>query len=617
MAYGYVGRVLRVDLSTGELTKDSIPKETLRQFLGGAGLATKMLFDEAPRSYEAIAPGNPLIFMTGPLTGTLAPGTAYHCVVAKSPLTGFAGRAHSHGFWGAHLKFAGYDGIILVGASKNPVYLSIDNDKVNLVDASHIWGKSSYEAENLIRDGDPSIKVAVIGPAGENLAGVSGILNDRGHIAARCGLGAVMGSKKLKAISVKGKNRVLLADEAQFKKVSQGWRKDVSRAKVGLHMYGTSGSIDRWKVRLDYGDLPTRNLTTGLFEEKEKLTGQYLRSKYHTLPKPCYGCSLWHDRLVELPEDGKVRVYDEPEYEDFAAWGSNLGISDPVAVTKLTDLANRYGMDSIETSYAISLAMECYEKGLLTKEDTGGLQLKWGNDEAVAKLMEKIARRSDWIGNALAHGPAKAAEIIGKGAHEYAVHIKGMAIPMHDIRSCWGWLLGYTVAAYGPVHEGHASEWNTEPAIGYSTLLPRFDPKAKAEIVRRTQAWKLFIDSVGICWFNAPSNADPLLDALHAATGWIIDLDEALAIGERIANVARAYNLRNGLTPADDWPSRRLLTPPPDGGARGMSVEPYFKEMLHEYYGHMGWDVETGKPSRHTLERLGLSDLVKDLWPAS
>ncbi len=618
-----MGKILRIDLSKNEIVIKQIEEEVLRKFLGGSGLAVKFLYDLLPPGYDAFDPKTPLIFMTGPFTGTAVPGSALYNVVSKSPLTGFTvGRARSNGFFAPELKFAGFDGVVIQGKSESPVYLWIHDGVTEIRGAKDLWGKDTRETHDLIQKelGDPKIKVACIGPAGETLSKMACIINDRYHAAGRGGLGAVMGSKKLKAIAVKGRERVPVFERRNLSIVRRDWQKIILGRKSlffkNLGIYGTSGSTEYSEIRHTIGDLPTKNLTTCVFPQWANLSGEYVAKNYLAKKQPaqCFGCPILHDKIVEIPEGPYAGTYAFPEYEDLAAWGSNLGIGDTEAVIKITDLANRYGIDSVEGGYAMSLAMECYEKKLISKDDADGLELQWGNAKAVIQLLRKIIKR-EGIGDILADGTKRAANLIGRGAHDLAVLVKNMAPMQHDIRSDWGKLLGYTVAGTGPCHEGVGVYNLPDPEIGFPTYLPRFKTHRKAEAVRITQFKRILSDNLGICDFNKRGVPSKLVEkALKAVTGWDMSIEEAYEISERTIDLIRVFNIRNGLVPSDDWPSTRLLESPPDGGSQGMTAKTYLKGMVEDYYNVMGWDKKTGKPFVSTLRRLGLEYTMKDLW---
>lgn len=617
MISGYMNKILRVDLSSSKIAYDQIDDKTLRMFIGGGGLAVKILYDEFPPGYDVYDGRNPVVFMTGPATGTAVPASCLYVAVSKSPLTGFTvARARSNGSFAPELKFAGFDGVVVTGKADRPVYLWIHEGESEIRDATDLWGKDTHETmESIPKElGDPKVKVACIGQAGEVLSRGACIVSNGGHVAARGGQGAIMGSKKLKAIAVRGTNKIPVHDSDALNKIVVEWRKLALATKHGQNLrdFGTAGRADWSKAREFW---PIKNLTSNQIEKAENYSGEYLVGKYPTTKKGetvCFNCPYLHDRTIEIPEGPYKGVYAFPEYEDCAGFGANLGIGDTEAVIKLTDMANRFGMDAVETGFTISMVMEAYEKGLLHKEDADGLELNWGNAEAVKSLLEKIKTR-EGIGNILAEGVKRAADCLG--CEELTVHIKNMAPMQHDIRTDWGKLLGYTVAGAGPVHEGVGSYQLPDPDIGFPTLLPLFEVARKGEAVAK-DAFKRFLSSnMGIC--DYPARDVPIsyrVNALNAITGWDVDLDEALETSEREITLTRAFNVRHGLRPEDDWPSPRLLEAIPGGPHAGITGKNHLKHMIRDYYRQMGWDEKTGKPLVSTLKRLGLEQVIKDLW---
>ncbi len=614
---GYLGKILRVNLSNLESGIEELREEKMRFFLGGINLGIKILYDEVPPGVDAFDPENRLIFVTAPMVGTLVPAANQYAIITKSPLTGFFGLGRAHGFFGPELKFAGFDAVVVYGRAEKLVYLWIHDGQAEVRDASSLSGKDTYEVEELIcRElDDEKIRVACIGQAGENLSKMACVMNDRGHAAARCGVGAVMGSKRLKAIAVRGTGKVRIEDKAKILELRKEWYKISSENKNAITMsrYGTAGDYEKTEMRHAVGDLPTKNWTTALFPQWRNLSGECIQGKYPTKKNTCFNCHVGHDYFIKIPSGKYAGSYVYPEYEDTAAFGSNIGCSDTEIIIKLTDLANRCGVDSIEASHVISLAMECYEKGLLTKEDLEGIELTWGNGEATIQLLDKIVKR-EGIGNALAEGVKRAADQIG--APEFAICIKGMSPILHDLRHHWGWLISYTVAPGGPIHAGIGAGgvYTVDPDLDFPKLKA-FSPQGMGYAAKQAHIKWLGLDVLGICVHAAIGVPLKLLiELLSAVTGWDITLKEFYTTIYRGVNLARAFNVRHGLTPADDWPSQRILEPPPDGPAEGVTAKKTLKAMLDDYYKQMGWDPKTGKPWRSTLMELGLDDVAVDLW---
>lgn len=618
MGKGYTGIFLRVDLSKQKITKQRFEDLDYRTFLGGSSLGSKIVYDELPdpKFIDAFDPRNPLVFAAGLLTGTGAPGCPLYGVNAKSPLMGGIGEAEAGGHFGAELKFAGYDGIIILGAAEKPVYLYICDGSVEVRDATYLWGKTTHETEDIIRRdiGDPHIRVASIGPAGENLVRFACIVNDRIRVAGKCGMGAVMGSKNLKAIAVRGTVGIDLANTRDFERLCDEWielnMKHPSARTISE--YGTAGEVDLFDF---LGDMPIKNWAVGSWEGTEKLTGQYLASIASRIPTSCFGCHLKHRYRIIMRGDPYAGEYEgNPEYELCASLGSLCLVDDIRAVVKAADLCDKYGMDGIACGNVIAFAMECYEKGIIDKRDTGGLELKWGDPKVLFSLIEKIVKR-EGFGNILAEGEKRAAEIIGKGSIEFAIHVKGMAPQMHDPRSGVARGLGDAIAT--GADDGNISEWGgADPELGFNEPLDRFTPHGKAEYVIKRQARWIWADGIGSCIFA--SFGVPLklqAEVVCAATGWEkpITLEEILKIGDRVINLRRCFGVKSGWTPSDDTlPKRFLHEPKVDGGAGGVVVP--LEPMLREYYRLRRWDPVTGKPQREVLEELGLEKAARDMW---
>jgi aldehyde:ferredoxin oxidoreductase len=613
-----MGRCLRADLSTGAIRSEPLDKSRLRKYPGGPFLALRQLYDEVSAGTDAFDPENRLIVMSAPLVGTIAPAATQYAVLTKSPLTGLMGIARSKGFFGGELKFAGYDGIIIQGKSDEPVYLWIRNGEAELRDASHVWGKDTYQTEEIIRreTHDNGTRIACIGQAGEVLSRMACIMNDRGHAAARCGPGAVMGSKRLKAIAVRGSQRVPVVNEDALLSLRKKWLKISSESYNARSMaeYGTSGSYDRTEGRHSLGDLPTKNWTTAVFPDWKKLSGEYITSNYATRKATCYNCYVGHDKTVDIKSGQYAGCYAYPEYEDTAAFGCNLGVSDTEAIIKLTDLANRYGVDSIECSHTLSMVMECYERGIVAEENLDGMKLTWGNVPAIIEAMGRISRR-EGVGGILAEGVKRAADYFG--APELAVHIKNMSPVLHDLRHNWGWMISYVVAAGGPSHQGIGAGgvYTLDPDIDFPKESGPFTPRHKGEAAKKAHIKWLGLDCLGTCVLAALDVPLKLqVEMLCAVTGWNVDLQEFIQTVYRGVNLARAFDIRHGLRPEDEWPSERILEAPSDGAAQGMTARKALRAMLNDYYHEMGWDPRSGKPWRSTLTSLGLEDVADDIW---
>lgn len=608
MYQGMMGKILRVDLSSKKIWEEPFPEKDLEIYVGGDGLAARLLYDEVPPGTSALDPENLLVISVGPLGGTAVQSSCNYSVAAKSPVTGFTlYNSHCNGSFARLLKFSGYDAVAVKGESDRPVFLWIHEGQAEIKDADFLWGKDTWETEDILkRDlGQPKLGCMSIGPAGENVVLLSGIVTDKSHLAARGGLGAVMGVKKLKCIAAYGNQKVPLAQEERFIDLAHRWR-EANMGEMGtknLSKFGTAVT----GLLYTMGDLPIKNWSRGTLEGWERLSGEYIIDHMFKRNTTCPGCTIAHNKVLELKGGVFEGECELPEFEMLAAMGSNIGVTDPTVVAKGSELLDKYGLDGLGTSNVIAFAMECYEKGLIDKEDTNGLDLRFGSYEGAFEMIKRIAKR-EGFGKILGDGPARAADYVGKGSHKFIVHVKGMSVPMHDHRSAWGYALQYAIGSAGPAHEGGP----LMPEL--TNVLPRFSIEGKANAVKAGQEWRCFINTLGICSFGTMGVSQTLLtETIAAATGLDIDVRRAAMIGRRLVNLRRAFNIRHGLKPEDDTlPYRYQFDPPADGGAKGSSVP--IKPMVHDYYNLMGWDLKTGKPYRRTLEELGLEDVAEDLW---
>jgi len=619
MLYGYNGKILRIDLERESISVEE-PQEILYcRYLGGGTLALYYLLRELKPKSDPLGPENILVFAGSVISGTPAAGLSRFSVAAKSPLTGGFGEAEAGGWWIPELKFAGFDAIVIKGRAHRPVYLWIHDGEAEIRDASQLWGKFSKETQDEIRRelGDDRIRVALIGPAGEKLVRVSCILNELKHANGRTGLGAVMGSKNLKAIAVRGKKRMNVANEESVKRLTKGLKDTYEEPYFSLGNLGTSRVTT---MLSEQGILPTLNFREGSFDGAEALSGETMSKTILVKRGTCYGCFVRCKREVQVGEPYFVDpIYGGPEYETVAGFGSMCGIGDLKAISKANQLCNAYGLDTISTGGLISFAMECYENGILTQGDTGGLDLRFGNVEAMMRMVEMIGKR-EGLGDTLAEGVRTAAEKFGKGAEHFAIHVKGMPVPFHEPRGKVGVGLGYAVSATGPDHMEYPHDpfWATEAGISLLRPLGIFEPvdvfdlgPQKVRIfVYLQQYWNL-LNSLGICMFTAKpfgsQTLNGIVDYVKAVTGWETSLFDLLKVAERHANMARILNLREGLTAQDDTLPDRFFQPIEGGTLKGKGIDrKQFSKALETYYEMMGWDPETGVPKRAKLAELDL-----------
>ena len=606
---GYAGKMLRINLTDRSIETIDTDMEMARNYLGGSGFCTALLTD-MDWDVDPLSPGNRMVFATGPLTGAPATFCSRYVVAAKSPLTGIWGEAHASGFWGPELKFAGWDGIILDGAADGPVYLSIEDGEVELRDAGDLWGRDILETEALLRERHQAkkLRVLAIGPAGEKLSCIAMIANDH-RAAARTGLGAVMGSKKLKAITVRGTLGYNMADSDGFKQLMKRLNETVMKAPArdALHNFGTDGGMMAFH---DFGDVPIKNWSKGAWADgAQKVSGPVMAETILTKNYACRSCLLGCGRVVEVKEGPYAMSGAGPEYETAAAFGPLLLNDNLEAIAKANDLCNRYGMDTISTGGTVAFAMECYEKGLVSKSETDGLDLSWGNHEAIVELTRKIGER-EGFGAVLADGSKKASEKIGGGSEKFCITVKGLELPMHDPRAFMSWAVNYATVPRGGCHMYSPTFWLERgllfPDLGYDTQPDRFDTEGKGIWTKIFHDYCEILESLVICKFSLYANlrGPDFSDMIRLATGWDVNLDELLLIGERIVNAKRLILNRLGITRKDDTlPERIFNLPHSEGGAEGRT--PDLAPMLDEYYRARGWD-ENGVPTSEKLESLGL-----------
>ena len=620
MTTPFWGKVLRVNLTTGETRVDEYDWKWYRTYLGGWGLIAYTLLKEVAGDVDPLGPDNVLIFAAGLLTGIPMGTSGRNAVGARSPLTGGFGESDVGGFWGAELRKAGWDGIIVEGASDRPVYLWIQDDQVEIRDAGHLWGKTTGDVQRAIQDdlGDRRARVCQIGIAGEKLALHACILNDINHAAGRTGLGAVMGSKRLRAIAVRGTRQVEVVDPEYIKGMT-AWTKEKMETDGPTRRRSTIGTAGGMPGLNEAGGLPTRNFSQGYFEGASKIDGACIAETIRVKRDTCYACPIRCKPAVKV--DGRYTVdpfYGGPEYETAAAFGSNCCVDDLEAVSMANQLCNAYGLDTISVGATISWAMEAFERGLLTTDDTDGLDLRFGNGDAVVELVEKIARR-EGFGDFLAQGAYRCAEQLGQGSMEFAVHVRKQEAPMHDPRIKVGLGIGYTVSPTGAdhVHNIHDVGFETEAGLRDFYSLGLLEPlryddlsPAKVRMVKQIINWGTLRNCVGLC-FMLPCSPHVLCEIVTASTGWDISILELQDAAERVYDMAREFNRRCGQTAADDQPPDRFFEPMGNGPIAGDALDrDAFREALRLYYDMMGWDHTTGAPLDWKLHSLGLDWVV-------
>ena len=574
---GFWDRILRVDLTTSRTWVERPGPAFFRKHVGGRGVIAHYLLTEVPSGIDAYDTENRLIFASGPITGVAIPGGGRHSVGAKSPQTGGFGEAEAGGFWGAELKHAGWDAIVIQGQAASPVSLCIQDDQVSIRDAVHLWGRDDADVEDTLRAdlGDKLVRVAQIGLGGERLVRFANVANDLNEFAGRTGLGAVMGSKRLKAIAVRGHHKVPVADQRVLRDVAKWVSSTLEEHHYNFHHYGTGAGVLSKSLE---GHLPVRNYRDGVMPTITNIDAKAILALPGATMDGCYACSVRCKKRVRLDMPYHVDPrFGGPEYETLAAVGSDCGVDDLCAVCKANELVNRYGIDSISCGATIAWAIECYEAGLLTDADTGGLALRWGDGDLVVKLIDLIARR-EGIGDLLAEGSLRAARTIGRGTERYSVHVKGLEIAMHDPRGMQGMLENYPVTPTGGDHLGAS--------------------KHRASLRNTT----------GLCQFLAYSETQ-MVDIVNAVTGWGISAADLETVTRRGLAMARLFNLREGLGRDDDTLPPRMFEPLRQGPLSSKVLTTADVDaVVDTYYAQQGWEPITGVPTAATLRALDIAD---------
>ncbi len=611
----YVGKFLRIDLTHSTWTEEPISEDQVRKYLLGSGFAAKLFYDEMDPDLDPLDPASPLLVFNGVLAGTFAPTGCRSSWCGRSPLTGIWNEANIGNYWGAELRFSGYDGLVISGRAEKPVYVWINgiDDTIELRDASHVWGKDYFvTADTLLEETDPRAQVAGIGPAGENLVKIAGIMSgpsDHIRAAARGGMGALMGSKNLKAIVVRGKERPEYPDQKAFRDEVKSQNAFIKETSISMSNFGTAGGVIGTEK---FGDMPMRNWTLGSWDQANQVSGQTIYGKYLVKHTHCYACPIGCGKEIEVPE-GK---YQTPkgeglEYETIAGFAGMTRNANAESVILANSLCNRYGMDTISTSSVIAFAMEAYEEEMIGPEDTGGIELRFGDPDAILAMIEKIAYRRD-IGDTLAEGVREAARRIGNGAEDFAVHVKGLEVAYHDPRAFVSMAVNYATANRGGCHLEALSYWNGygihHSDLGYSETLQHHESNAEqAKLAYDYQNYMSVYNPLGLCKFIAKGLVGPerIAQIVNSALGWNWTNEDVLTAGDRLFQLKRLINLRLGITSEDDTLPKRLLTHPrPTGDAAG--VLPDLEVMLPVYYQLREWD-ENGTPRQARLEKLGLA----------
>lgn len=618
--YGYSGKILRVLLGKATTKVEDVDPENIKKFLGGVGYAAKILYDELPKGINPFDPRNKIVFATGPLTGTSAPGSGSVLVCFKSPLTNIWAESRAGGDWGPALKKAGYDFLVIEGKSEEPVYLVISNEKVEIKPAEDMKGKSTSDKIKAIRGGlgDPEIEVAVIGPAGENLVRFSNIMFGE-RTAGRCGAGAVMGSKNLLGIAVKGSNKIPAARPSEFfEAVKKSLKIIVDNPRSSAYRkHGTIGDLPDVDTT---GDWPTKNWRSNSWGKGQELLDYFKENNYIT-NKPCYtGCPISCGRIASVKSgEWKTPRHEGSEYESISVFTAFVLNDNMDAAVHGTYLCNEYGLDTISTGAAIAFAMDCYENGIINREDAGGLDLSWGNAKSIVEIVNKISRK-EGIGELLSEGVMRASKKLGKGSEKLAIHVKGLEGPAHDPRSGKALAVAYGTSNRGMCHihpveamayDNYKVSFGLVPyGVPDPNKVDRFAERGKGKIVKTLQDFGVIPDVLGVCkiLIYVGIGLDQYAEMVSALTGWELDGWELLKVGERVINLQRLFNVREGVTREnDDIPER--VKKLPEFGQYEKTEEcriSNYGEMLNEYYDERGWDAETGAPKQEKLNQLGI-----------
>jgi aldehyde:ferredoxin oxidoreductase len=602
--YGYSGKIARIDLTKGKVLTEALREGFARQYIGGKGFGAKILYDELKPKVDPYEPSNLLIFATGPVNGLILSGASKLCAVFKSPLIGAWGESQCGGYFPPQLKYAGYDMLIITGRSEKPVYITIEDEEIKILDASHLWGEDTFQTEDIIKkDHGVGFQVISIGQAGENLVRYACITHDKGRQFGRCGAGAVMGSKKLKAIAVKGSKKIEVAKPEELDKFRDMLNEKIKERLKSLIEYGTPAIMALTNAT---GVFPTRYWTEGEFEGFEKINAEALKKQFVERNKACFACTVACGKISVV----RKGAYEEsriegPEYETLFALGSLCGNDNLESIIKANEICDRLGMDTISAGNAVAFAMYCYEKGIITREDTDGIELRFGNSEALITMLKKIAYR-EGFGNILAEGVKRASEMIGRGSENIAIYVKGLEPPAYDPRGLKGVALAYAVSCRGACHLRHMAyrpNLTGRKPFGEGTVN-RLSYEGHAEIVKELEDFYTIVDCMVLCHFLCLPAIGPILwnelTTLYSIiTGVEIRKEDLIKIADNIMTTIRKFNLREGLSKKDDTlPQRFFNEGLKTGASKGERIQrEEFEKMLKEYYKLRGWNEEGIPPS--------------------
>ncbi len=608
---GNHGQILEVDLSKRTTGVLSLPEEYYKKFIGGTTLAAALVYDRVEPGMEPLSAESPLVFAIGPLTNTSVPMVSRYAVCGISPLTGYWGEATSGGVWGYKLRDAGFDGIIITGRAEKPVYLVLKDGEAEIKDAAHLWGKDAYETQELIKEeiDEKNFSVACIGEAGEKMIAYASIMNDEGRAAGRTGMGALMGSKNLKAIAAGGSMKAPPADKEKLRELSKASQTDIKNG-ITSHAFREYGTLFYSDMGMTLGDTPAKYFTENVFEAA-KVTGEALRKAYPVESYACRGCPVGCGREINNFSKEVPRV-DGPEYETAIGFGPLCQNHDWDPILRANILCNTHGIDTISASVSVSYAMYLYEKGVLTKEKAG-MEIKWGDGETIVKLVEMIIAQ-EGIGKLLSKGTLAMARELGRDENE-AAQVKGLEMPMHDGRAFHGLAVSYATGPRGACHlKGEYYNIELGSFVLEYEILPgeRMSSENKGVYAAKYQSFKDLFDSLTLCKFS-PATPTQICEMINAITGWNYDPPMLLAAGDRSMSLKRAISNKFGVTQAHDRLPDVCMAVMTDGATDGVEID--MDLMLKEYYGYRGWDPETGRPTKEKLEELDLENVAADLYP--